>query len=1031
MIEYFIRKQKITLLFFTMIVLVGILSFFQLPNQEIPEIAVNRAIVTTVMPGASAERIEQTVTKEIEKKIKEMTGIKSITSQSQPGVSVINVETNNGVDTKEKWSELRNKVKDAEAFLPSDARQPSVNDDVSRMFAQTFMVTADSTSQLYELREIMTMWQNQLSKIPGVSSVTIEGLPEQEIKIALDPQKLQYERLTWAQVLAAVKGANETSPLGNYTIDYRTYEMKMTELRDLEKLAQVVVGYAPNGNPIYLNQVAEIGRVTKESTYNAYHNNKPALSVSLSAEQGTNIPSLQKLIDAKMESLRSSLPVWAQVDSLYTQNERINEIFGDLWREMFFAILAVLVVCTLGLNFTTSMMVALAIPISLATGMIFLPFFDVSLNQITIVGLIIVLGILVDDAVVVNDNIERRLVKLGEKPYRAAVMGAKEVSISIITATLATIASFGPLLFLSGGSGAFIRPLPVIIVVTMLASMVMSLTIVPIFRRWSEERRKGKLDGRKPAGLLGKQLEQASGWYAKTILPRLLKKPMLTGLIAVLISTCAYFLIPFTPIQLFPAAERDVLLVNVKLPYGTGISETDRVMKAASEAFSKEEGVRSVSAYAGGSAPKMFGNNTGAGSGIEVGQLIIRFDKKTVTVEQLQHNVLPPLRDQFPEASILPRDLQTGPPVGKPVVIRVVGEEIPTLRQISLQIQEQIAKVEGVSEIQDDFGLDRYSLEFVTNDSMLERNRVTAADLSNTLRLISEGIKVSEFDDGKELTDIRMYLQQAGASGTDVFKQLTVPNTKGEMIPLPSLVSVKPSFSVQNITHQDLDRTISVTGEVKGRTATEVMKEIKPMLANMDLPDGYYLEYDGETSAQVEIFIDIGKLSIIVVFLIVILIAMQFYSLRIPVLVMSTVYLAISGSLIGLFITRTPLGFMTVMGIVALSGIVVRNGIVLVEFIEQARHRGLDLREAVVEAGEARFRPIILTSMTAIAGLMPLAITGDELFKPLAVTIISGLLFSTMFTLVVVPTFYTVMEQRRMKKKEKRAARKTTQIIES
>ncbi|WP_289141777.1 efflux RND transporter permease subunit [uncultured Brevibacillus sp.] len=1020
MIEFFIRKQKITLLFFMMIIFVGVLSFFQLPHQEIPEIAVNRASVTTAMPGASAERVEQTVTKEIEERIKEIQGLKSITSGSQPGISVITVETNNGVDPKEKWDELRKKVKDAEAFLPVDARQPVVNDDMGRMFAQTFMITADSFSQLGQLRETMTVWKNQLGKIPGVANVTVEGLPEQEIEIKLDPIKLQVEKLGWAQVQAAIKAANETSPLGNYTIDYRTYELKMTELRDLSGLEQVVVGYAKHGNPIYLKQIAEVNYTTKDADYRVYHNNRPALSISLMAEQKTNIPGLQKLIDAKVEKLSATLPVWATAESLYTQNERINEIFSDLWREMLIAVVAVLVVCTLGLNFTTSLMVALAIPISLATGMIFLPFFEVTLNQITIVGLIIVLGILVDDAVVVNDNIERRLVKLGEKPYRAAALGAKEVSISIVTATLATVASFGPLLFLSGGSGAFVRPIPVIIIVSMIASMVMSLTIIPIFRRWSEERRRVKLDERKPAGLLGKQLIQLSRWYSQRVLPRLLKKPLRTGMIAVLISTLAYFLIPLTPIELFPVADRDVLLVNVKLPYGSSLDETNKVIQQASEKFSKAEGVWNVSAFAGGSAPKIFGSNTGAGNGVNIGQMIVRFDKKKTTTHILQNETMAAIQKQFPEAVIVPRSLQTGPSVGKPVVIRVYGENITTLRELSQKIQEKVVKVEGITDMQDDLGVDRYSIAFETNQAMMERYRVTAADLSRTLRLASEGIKVSEFDDGKQLTDITLYLQKDEQAGIDAFQQFSVTSAKGELIPLTSLVTIQPSFSVQNIPHKNLDRTISITGELAGRTATEVMKEIKPLLAQIPLPDGYFLEYDGETSAQVEVFIDMGKLSIIVVFLIVILIAMQFYSLRIPVLVMSTVYLAISGSLIGLFVTRTPLGFMTMMGIVSLSGIVVRNGIVLVEFIEQARKRGLALREAVIEAGEARFRPILLTSMTAIAGLLPLAISGDELFKPLAVTIISGLFFSTMFTLVVVPSFYTVMEQRRMRQKEKR-----------
>jgi multidrug efflux pump subunit AcrB len=248
-------------------------------------------------------------------------------------------------------------------------------------------------------------------------------------------------------------------------------------------------------------------------------------------------------------------------------------------------------------------------------------------------------------------------------------------------------------------------------------------------------------------------------------------------------------------------------------------------------------------------------------------------------------------------------------------------------------------------------------------------------------------------------------------------------NALGQQIPLSQLAQLKPTFSIQKVLHRNLSREVTIYGDVRGRTATDVMKDVMPMVKATQLPEGYRFEIGGETSEQTDIFLDMGKLSIIVVFLILILIAMQFYSLGLPVLVMSTIYLAFAGSLIGLFITQTPLGFMTMMGVISLSGIVVRNGIVLIEFIEEARHAGAELKEAVIHAGEARLRPILLTTFTAIAGLTPLALTGDVLFKPLAVTIIFGLLFSTLLTLIVVPAFYTVLAVRKTKRRAKKAAK--------
>ncbi|MGN7469200.1 efflux RND transporter permease subunit [Brevibacillus sp. SAFN-007a] len=1023
MITYIVKKRKITLLFFVMVVLVGFLSFFQLPKQESPDIIVNLATVTTIYPGASPEKVEQTVTKKLEEKINELQGLNYISSTSSLGVSSIIVEAKSDVDPKQKWDELRKKVKDAEAELPADAKQPIINDDLNRTFVQTFAVTADSREQLYSMRDMLKSWKEQLRTIPGVADVRVEGLPEQEVHIEVDMQKLSQYGLTWSQVMMAVKRENEKIPLGDLTTDKRTYQLKLAESGNVEELNRVLISRTQEGFPIYLKDIGQAKLATETVKSTSYYNGKPSISVSINAETGSDVPSLQKRVDEMMLTLDKSLPVWAERHSIYSQNERVDELFSDLTREMIIAVIAVLLVCTLGLNLITSFVVALAIPISLAVGLLFLPWLGITMNMISIVSLIIVLGILVDDAVVVNDNIERRLSVLGEKPLAAAVNGAREVSVSIVTATLATIASFAPLMFLNGNAGQFIRPVPAIISLTMLASMIMSLTIIPIFRQWYEQRRQAGAEGyRKPAGLLGKQLAQLTNWYAGKLMPNILKRPLLAGMVGVLIGTAAYGLIPLTPVQLFPNDDRPQFLVDIRVPVGSSLEETDRVVRGVSDWIRKQPGIESVASYAGGSAPKMFGGDTEAGSGITVGQLVVRFHEKETKIENMLEPWTEAFKKMYPEATVLPKQLEAGPPVGKPVVIRVYGEDIETLRSLAAQIKDKVAGIAGTYDVQDNFGVERYTLEFVVNKELMEQKLVNYTDLSTTLRLVSEGVSVSEFDTGDELIDIKLFLQKEEEDPARLFQRLSIANARGELIPLSQLAEVRPTFSTQAIPHRDLSRSVTVSADVKNRTATEVMAEIQPVLDSMPLPEGYRIEVGGETSEQTDIFIDMGKLSVLVVFLILILIAMQFYSLTIPVLVMSTVYLAVAGSLIGLFVTQTPLGFMTMMGVISLAGIVVRNGIVFIEFIEEARHAGAELKQAVISAGEARLRPILLTSFTAVAGLMPLAISGDVLFQPLAVTIISGLLFSTLLTLIVVPSFYTVLIQRKLKKQAKQAA---------
>jgi multidrug efflux pump subunit AcrB len=1030
-IEFLVKKRKITLLFFVMITVLGVFSFLQLPKQEQPEIIINMATVVTTYPGASPEKIEQTVTKKLEERINQLQGLKSISSTSSLGVSTIVVEAQDNVDYKAKWEELRKKVKDAEADLPKDAKQPVINDDLNRTFVQTFNLSADSFEQLYGVRDLIKNWKDQLRTIPHVAEVSIDGLPEKQVRVEIDTQKLLQYGINSNLVTGALQKENERVPLGDFQVDNRTYELRMSDIKDVDQFANTLITRTQQGQPVYLKDIGTVELTTERVKQFVYHNGKPAITVSINAEFGSDVPSLQKNVNDMMTFLTKNKPTWMHVDSIYSQNERVNELFSDLKREMAIAIVAVIFVCTLGLNMITSLVVALAIPISIGVGMVPMPYLGITLNQISIVGLIIVLGILVDDAVVVNDNIERRLSVLKESPFEAAVRGSKEVSVSILTATLATICSFGPLLFLQGNAGQFIRAIPVIITFSMVASMAMALTIIPIFRWWHESRRKsGSTESyRKPAGLLGNQIQALNNWYAGKLMPRMLKKPLLTGMVGILIGTSAYGLIPLTPVQLFPKADRAEMYVNVQAPSGSNIVETNKLVQDVSAYLLKQPGVKLTASYAGSSAPKMFGGDTGSGSGERAGQIILRLDTAKISSSTAVDQWNEEFKKRYPGSSITAKELEAGPPVGAPVVVRIYGEDLAVLRKLSEQVKEKIASTEGTKEIDDSFGVEKNTLQFDINKGVMDKLMVSANDVSRAIRMVGEGITVSQFDDGKDLVDIILKMKKSETDPSLVFQKLTVTNALGQQIPLSQLATMKSQFTLGAITHRNLARVVTVQADIaNNRTATAVNNELKPKLNSIQWPDGYRYDIGGETSEQTDIFINMGKLSIVVVFLILILIAMQFYSLTIPVLVLSTIYLAFAGSLIGLFITRTPLGFMTMMGVISLAGIVVRNGIVLVEFIEEARHEGTELVEAVIRAGEARLRPILLTSATAVSGLTPLAISGDVLFRPLAVTIIFGLVFSTMLTLIIVPSMYVVLAKRKMKRAAKKAQKLSSSV---
>ncbi|TQR99369.1 efflux RND transporter permease subunit [Paenibacillus ottowii] len=1029
MIEYIVKKRKITLLFFVMLITVGVFGFFQLPQQEMPDVTIQNATVTTVYPGASPQKVEQTVTKELEKRIKEVEGVKTINSTSGNGFSSILIESKNGIDPQTVWDNMRKKVQDAQADLPQGAEVPVVNDKLTSSFIGSYALTAHSSAPLYKLNDLTNTWKDQLNTISGVSSVKFNALPDQEVRVHIDNQKLQQYQLSWGQVAQAIQSQMDRVPTGNIEYNGRTYQLVVRETEKADELNQVILTRTKEGNPVYLRDIGATELAHSEAEYFAYVEGKPAITLSIGAETGTDIPSMSEKVNSKLKELEKTLPAGVRLQTLFAQKDQVSHIFDDLKRETILAIAAVILVCMLGLNLLTSAFVALAIPISVSIAIIFLPMFGITLNQISVVGLIIVLGILVDDAVVVNDNIERRLTELGEPPSVAAIKGTKEVMLSILVATLATISAFAPLLFLPGNVGAFIKPIPAIVSLAMLASMIMSLTIIPIFRKWYEKRRQTRHpQGKsKPVGLLGQQIHSLNKLYSQQLMPKVIQRPLLTAMVGLMLGTAAYGLVPFTSVELFPESEDPHVALNVKMPVGTSIAETDQVVKDLAGWIKKQPETSKIVYSAGGTAPQLFSDINSAGGNITynetVGQIAVVgkenvFDLNSTVDAWEQH-----VKKSYPGVTVTMYVPRLGIPVGKPVSIRISGQDLNELQTLAQKAKEQIATVEGTTGIVDDVGIERYALELEVNKQAMDQYLVSYTDLTRTLLLLKEGAQVSQFDTGSSLVDIKMYLNHSNEEPSKLFQQLSVVNAAGKQIPLNQLVQIKPSFAIQQIKHYNMERTITVEADLNGRTASEAMVDVESKLAQMKFPEGYNWEVGGETSDQSTIFGDLGKLAIVVVLLILLLITMQFYSLSIPIIIMTTVYLAAAGGIIGIFLTGMPIGFMSIMGIIALAGIVVRNGIVLIEFIEDARHEGMDLKEAVIQAATARFRPILLTSLAAIVGMIPLALLGSLLFKPLAFTVIFGLLFSTLLTLFVVPSLYMIVAKYKMHRQLKKQQR--------
>lgn len=998
MLNWVIEKKKIVIMLFIMLIGVGILTMLQLPKREVPEIDPPVATITTVYPGATAQQVEQFVTNKIEDELNGITAIETVTSVSSYGVSRLTLELNDKADPERSWNLVRQRLGNVESSFPQDVGTPTLNDELSMQGVAFYHLVGAERQELYQLEPMLEQWEKRLGQVPGVARVELEGLPESQVQIDLQVVKMNALGVTWQQVVQTLEGEVSSIPPGEWQLEERKYRLVLDTFDDPAELISLPM--ETQQGQLVLGDVAQvIAGFATPSSYISY-GDKKALTMTLFMEGGSDVPSLQRSIDREIESLQEQLPGGISLIQVYTQAEPVQELFSQLIKAFIAALISVLIVCSAGLTLPTAMSVALTIPISISIGIIVLPYVGVDMNQISLIAFIVVLGILVDDAIVVNENIERHL-QQGVAVKDAAIQGTGQVAISVITSTLAATFTFFPMLFLSGASGGFIRPLPAIVISTILASTLVAFTLIPIFRSVGERSRAGT---RKSAGWMGATLDRLANWYGEQVLGKVIAHPKRYALVGLTLGTCAYLLIPLIPLEFFPDTDREEVFVELALPVGTSLEETKERAEQVKDWLNQDQGVVQVSSFVGTNIPRLFGMNIAAAGGSHNANLLIFIDKEVTSTREKVDFWNEKLPELFPHFMVTATQIESGPPVGAPVAIRVSGPEIEQLVELSRQIQMELSKTQGAASISDDLGRQLPTLYFQPNRQAMSQWNVTSRDISQELRLLGDGLELGDFYTGQDLLELRLNYQGGNANQVDLLSQIKL---KGE-VPLSALVSPATDFSLQQIPHRNGERVVTVRAYPGAKSADEILAAAEAGLERIVAENPQYtVAIAGEMEARTDVFLEMGKIFIAVVFLVLMVITMQFYSLVIPLIIMTTIYLAVAGSVLGLFLTQTSLGFMSMLGAMSLAGIVVRNGIVLIEFIKQSREAGMELEEAVLEAGKKRFRPILLTSMTSIAGLLPLLFTPNPLFQPLATAIIAGLIFSTVLTLVIVPAIYT------------------------
>ncbi|MYL28529.1 MULTISPECIES: efflux RND transporter permease subunit [Halobacillus] len=1018
----FLQYNKIVWVFILLLLFTGIFTYLQLPKREIPEINVNVASISTVYPGATPQEVESTITNPLEEELSSIEGVDELTSASTSGFGSVTATLAGGASVDTVNSKIRQAVSDVSRAFPDEVQEPEVNTDTTMSAVASYNLTADAQESLYDLRPDIKIWEERLTSISGVQSVLVKGLPEQQLTVSLDNEALGENQLTPVTVIQKLQQEISPAAIGTEETDGEIKQLLFQKYESAEELGGLNIGTSPDGSPLALSDVGETSVTNKALEDRITYEGKPALSVTILAEEGVNISALQEQITEEVEGLSGDLPENIDVEQFYTQSTVIEEVFTNLITSFGISLLAVIVIMVLGLPLSSAVLVALAIPVSIIIGLIPLPYVGVDLNQISIIGMIIAIGILVDDAIVVNDNIQRRF-QLGDGPLEGTVRGVREVGKSIITSTLMIIFSFFPLMFLSGTNGDFIRALPSVLIFTITASTIIALTLIPTVQYARKRNKKQKKNSK--TGLLGGLFDRLERVYAGRLLPKTTKRPWVTAASGIVICILLALLAIKIPFEFFPAADRPEVTINVENPKGTTLEDTETTLQDMVRFIEdSEEPVTETATYAGTGLPNLFSSGLQQ-TGENTGQVLVRVDRDETSASAFIEKWEEPLRNEFPEAEIFLETIVSGPPPSPPVQVKIQGPEINQLFETAEQAKEEFSAIEESEIVTINADKNQPFVEYVPDRSLLAENGIAVDTVVSQLQLANSGAPLGTFDNGVTRLPLQVILDDGSEEGAALDELRVAAANSGngppEMFTLDELVTVEETEGIGVIPHLNGERTLTIEAYPQEGSEDEFSSKAEDVTASIkeNLPEGYSLVESGQNDAQTEFFIEVSKLFVIVLFLIYLTIAVQFNSLFMPLLITGTVFLAVTGAIVGLFISGEPLSFLAVLGIVSLSGIVVRNSVILVEFIEQNLSSYATTAEAVIEAGRARIRPIVLTSLTSIAALTPIIFSGDVLFRPLAVSIVSGLAFSTILTLLLVPSFYLIFAK--LTKKEKQA----------
>ena len=1024
-IIWFLHHKISVFVLLFIVIIAGFVSYVNLAVESFPQIKQPVVIVAVPYLGVAPGDMETLVAQPIENKLKEITKIKKMTSTSNEGATTLVVEFETDIDIDEAVRKVREKVDQAKPDLPNDIEEPIIQ-EINFENIPIMLVSIVGEQSLVRLKKIAEDLQNKFEQINGVLDVNISGGLEREVKVNINPGRLKYYNIGVNDIIDAIRQENMTIPGGSVESGNLKYTVRIPgEFDNIEEIKRVVVKTI-NGYPIYINDLADVEFGYEDQLSYSRLDKEASVTLSIQKRSGENIIRIADEIKRILGSYESKLPAKTSYVILADQSKDIRSMVNDLENNIIAGLLLVIMVLYFFMGARNGLLVGIAIPFSMLLSFIIISMMGYTLNMIVLFSLILALGMLVDNAIVIVENIYRHHEE-GKSLMKAAREGSSEVAMAVLTSTVTTLFAFSPLIFWPGIVGEFMSYLPITLIITLSSSLFVAFVFNPVLASSFM-----KLD-EKMKNLPGDRLlNRLIGQYEKILVWALNNRWKTVGMAGgAFISMLVIFVIFNHGIEFFPDSEPSQAWIKVEAPIGTRLETSDITVREIEERIKNTPDMEHFVTEVG-NVSNVFSFGLEGGTPHK-SQVTIDFLEKHQR-EKNSFETLNEVKEKvegIPGARIDVSKPQEGPPTGNAVEIQIKGEDFTILNNISTDIQKKIKDVAGLTELRDNFEKGKPELRIRIDREKAALLGLNTSQIASTIRTAINGTEASKFRLGQDEYDITVrFGENFRKSYTDLLN-LTI-FYEGNHIPLANFATIDFSSGLSNINHVDGDRVITITADAFGRSSAEVLAEVKDHLENYQLPAEYTMTFAGQDTEQQAASEFLSRAFMIALLLIFFVLVTQFNSVSLPFVIMVSVFLSFFGVFFGLLVTFRPFGIiMTGIGIISLAGIVVNNAIVLIDFIQQMRKRGIAKMEAIIQGGKTRLRPVILTAITTILGLLPLTtgfnidfiglFKGDftkfiqfgaessQWWSNMGIAVISGLFFSTVFTLVVVPVLYDML----------------------